>query len=555
MLHALQIENVAVIEKAAIEFTDGFCVLTGETGAGKSILIDSLNAVLGCRTSKDLVRRGSEKATITALFEDCSPLVRQRLEELGIPAEDDSVLLHRTITADGRSTCRINGCPANTAVLRQLAVLLVNIHGQQDNHSLLDPVAHGRFVDQLLPDGEVLLAYRQAYHQYKDLRETYEQLQMDESDKARRMDMLRYQVEELTAARLQVGEYEQLTARKKAAANSEKIATAIQTALSCLSGEDLQAGGADLVQSAADAMADCARYMDVDGLEERLQSLAYELDAARDEIRSLSEDLVFDPRELARIEERLDVLYRLSRKYGSDEQEMLDFLTRASEELEQLEQSDETISRLSKEVTLAQAAAVKAAQALTEARKAAAIGLDEAVCNELQFLNMPNVVFETRFTPCELYSGGGEKMEFLISANPGELPKPISKIASGGELSRIMLAIISVLTRQDSVATLIFDEIDAGISGRAALRVGDKLKATAGDHQVICITHLAQIAAKADTHYLIEKDVGGTLAVTTVHRLDGEERLKELARIIGGETVTEASLQTARELMNQSFGG
>ncbi|MBR4867624.1 MAG: AAA family ATPase, partial [Clostridia bacterium] len=299
MLRSLRIENVAVIEQAEIEFDHGFCVLTGETGAGKSILIDSLNAVLGCRTSKDIVRRGSSKAVVNALFEDCSKAVLQRLEELGIPTEDDSVLLNRTITADGRSTCRINGFLANTAVLRQLAVLLVNIHGQQDNHTLLDSSAHGGFVDQLIDNPSLLSDYREAYTHLKELQEMVDQLQMDEADKARRMDMLRYQVEELIAADLQIGEYEQLTARKKTAANSEKIAMALQTALAALEGEDLQVGCADLAQSAADAMAECTRFMEMNGLEERLQSLAYELDAAKDEIRSLTEELVFDPRELA----------------------------------------------------------------------------------------------------------------------------------------------------------------------------------------------------------------------------------------------------------------
>lgn len=550
VLSSLQIENVAVIEKAEIEFTPGFCVLTGETGAGKSILIDSLSAVLGSRASKDLVRRGSSKATVTALFENCSEAVMIQVEELGFPAEENSVLLHRSITADGRTQCRINGCPANTAVLRRLAGLLINIHGQQDNHSLLEPSAHGGFVDQLLADPSLVFRYHQAYQTYKNLTDEYNRFQMDEADKARRMDMLRFQVEELRGADLQIGEYEQLSARKKPAANSEKIATSLGKALACLEGDDTTPGGADMVQSAADSLADCARYLPMDGLEERLQSFAYELDAVKDEIRGLSENLVFDPRELAAIEERLDVLYRLSRKYGKDEEAMLAFLEQAEEELDQLDRADETAKDLERQIAGAKATAEQLAAELTEARRAAAAGLDEAVGRELTFLNMPNVKFVTAMTPCALYSGGGERMEFLISANPGEPPKPISKIASGGELSRIMLAIISVLTRQDEVATLIFDEIDAGISGRAALKVGEKLQATANDHQVICITHLAQIAAKADTHYLIEKNVAGDRAVTTVTRLEDEQRLRELARIIGGERVTEASLQTARELMN-----
>jgi DNA repair protein RecN (Recombination protein N) len=550
VLSALQIENVAVIEKARIEFTDGFCVLTGETGAGKSILIDSLNAVLGSRTSKDLVRRGSNKATVTALFENCPPAVLSTLEDMGFPSSDDTVLFSRSITSDGRNQCRINGCPANTATMRALAVGLINIHGQQDNHSLLEATAHGAFVDQLLDTPTLLTAYYDAYRNYKELTEEYNRLQMDEADKERQMDMLRYQVEELSAANLQIGEYEQLSSQKKAAANSEKIAYALKNALAFLEGDDRQSGGADMVQSAAGYLADCTRYMPLDGLDERLQSIAYELDAVKDEIRTLTEELVFDPSQLAQIEERLDVLYRLSRKYGENEEQMLAFLEDAQKKLEQLEKADETVNRLAEEMESAKKKAESLADELSVARHAAAEKLDQAVCGELAFLNMPNVTFITRFTSCPLYSGGSEKMEFYISTNPGEPPKPLSKIASGGELSRIMLAIISVLTRQDAVPTLIFDEIDAGISGRAALKVGEKLKATSTEHQVICITHLAQIAAKADSHYLIEKNVEGELAVTTVTKLNEDARVKELARIIGGEEVTEASMQTAKELMN-----
>lgn len=550
MLSSLRIENVAVIEKAEIEFTPGFCVLTGETGAGKSILIDSLSAVLGSRTSKDIVRRGSDKAVISALFENCSSKVMEQVEEMGFPAEDNSVLLGRVITADGRSTCRINGMPANAAILRQLAVLLINIHGQQDNHSLLDPAAHSAFVDKLLPDASVVFRYRKAYEHWKNLMRQYEQLQMDEADKARRIDMLRYQVDELESADLQPGEYEQLLSQKKAAANSEKIAEAIAAVIGLLGGDDMQAGGVDLVQNAAGHLSECASYLAVDELDERLQSLGYELEAVYDEIRTLADDLVFDPRELAQLEERLDVLYRLTRKYGNSEEEMLAFLEKARDELALLEQSEETCRSLEEEIAKAKTEAVSAANALTEARKQAASVLDQAVCDELQFLNMPDVIFCTQFTPCELSAAGCEKIEFLISANGGEPPKPLSRIASGGELSRIMLAIISVLTRQDEVATLIFDEIDTGISGRAALKVGNRLQKTAADHQVICITHLAQIAAKADTHYLIEKQIKQQRAVTSVTQLTGEERLRELARIIGGETVTQASLQTARELIN-----
>lgn len=551
MLSSLRIENIAVIEKAEIGFTNGFCVLTGETGAGKSILIDSLNAVLGGRTSKDLVRQGCEKASITALFEDCSLSVIELAEDMGYPVEDGSLLLTRSITADGRSVFRINGMPANGAIVRQLAVKLINIHGQQDNHALLDPSSHGGYIDSLLDDPSLVFRYRKEYETLKQLKESLADLRSQQENKALRMDMLTYQISELEKANLQVGEYERLTAQKKMVNNSEKIASALSAVTELLGGDEMQRGGVDCVKQAGDTLTDCSKYMTLSDLDARLVSLGYELEEVYDQVRSLTEDLVFDPRELAAIEERLDVLYRLSKKYGQTEEEMLAFLEKAREELELLTDSDVACEALEKEIGQALANAETLAQELTNARKQTAQQLDKAIGEELAFLNMPNVVFQTAFIPCELYSGGGEKMEFLISANPGEPPKPLSKIASGGELSRIMLAIISVLTKENPVATLIFDEIDAGISGRAALKVGDRLKRTARGHQVICITHLAQIAAKADAHYVIEKRLVNDRASTVVTPLQGDDRLQELARIIGGEQVTQASLQTARELINQ----
>ncbi len=551
MLSSLRIENIAVIEKAEIAFEKGFCVLTGETGAGKSILIDSLNAVLGGRTSKDLVRQGCEKASVTALFEDCSSAVLSLAEEMGYPVEDGSVLLTRSITADGRSAFRVNGVPANGAILRQLAVLLINIHGQQDNHALLDPASHGGYIDSLLCDPSLVFRYREKYTAYKELNASLLALTEQEQNKALRLDMLSYQIAELEKANLQVGEWEQLTASKKMMNNSEKIASSLSSVMSLLGGNDLQSGGVDCVKEAGDTLTECNEYLSLSDLDTRLVNVGYELEEIYEEVRSLTEDLVFDPRELAAIEERLDVLYRLSKKYGQTEEEMLAFLDNAKQEYEQLNESEVAKESLEKQIASVFKEAQQLAEELSLARKRTASEIDKAIGEELSFLNMPNVVFQTAFTPCELYNGGGEKMEFLISANPGEPPKPLSKIASGGELSRIMLAIISVLTKVNPVATLIFDEIDAGISGRAALRVGDRLGRTANEHQVICITHLAQIAAKANAHYVIEKRLIDGRANTAVTKIEGDARLNELARIIGGEEVTEASLQTARELMNQ----
>ncbi|MBR3844386.1 MAG: DNA repair protein RecN, partial [Clostridia bacterium] len=552
VLSSLRIENIAVIEKAEITFTAGFCVLTGETGAGKSILIDSLNAVLGGRTSKDLVRQGCEKAAITALFEDCSDQVVALAEEMGYPAQEGSLLLTRTITVDGRSVFRINGLPANGAIIRQLAVELINIHGQQDNHALLDPSSHGGYIDSMLADPSLVFRYREAYDTLKNLKNTLADLKQQEQNKAVRMDMLTYQIAELENANLQIGEYEQLTARKKMVTNSEKIASTLSAVTGLLGGDELQSGGVDSVKRAAEYLTECGKYLALSDLDNRLMNLGYELEEVYEEVRSLTEDLVFDPRELSAIEERLDVLYRLSKKYGENEEQMLAFLENAREELDSLTDADATCAALEKEIGVVQKNAEILAEELSKARKQTAQTLDQAIGEELSFLNMPNVVFQTGFNPCDLYAGGSEKMEFLISANPGEPPKPLSKIASGGELSRIMLAIISVLTKENPVATLIFDEIDAGISGRAALKVGDRLKRTAQHHQVICITHLAQIAAKAHSHYLIEKRLIDERANTVVTPIEGDARLQELARIIGGEQVTPASLQTARELINQT---
>ncbi len=551
MLRSLRIENVAVFEQAELPLNSGFCVLTGETGAGKSILIDSLSAVLGGRTSRELVRQGCDKATITALFEDCSPAVRQKLADLGYSSPDDTLLLSRVITADGRSSCRMNGAPANTAVVRQLAVLLVNIHGQQDNHALLDPAGHGAFVDRLLQDPGLLTRYREAYAAYKALYTRYRALQVDEAEKARLEEQLRCQVEELTAAGLKPGEYEALLARRQAAEHHEKLAAALGGALALLAGDEETPGGVDAVEQAAGYVEECAPLLPLEGLSERLRSLQYELQAAADEVRRQAEDLSFDPREQEEVEQRLDFLYRLRHKYGKNEEELLALLEQSAARLQDLQRAEQTANTLAGELQAAGGAVKAAAHDLTKARRAAAAQLDEAVCEQLRYLNMGGTVFTTAFTACSYGAAGGEKMEFLIAPNPGEPPRPLARIASGGELSRIMLAILTVLSRYSEVDTLVFDEIDAGVSGRAALRVGDRLKSIAAGRQVLCITHLAQIAAKANEHLLIEKGLVNGRAQTTVCRLTGVARERELARIIGGEQVTEASLQTARELMGK----
>lgn len=550
MLQTLKIENIAVIESAEINFEKGFCVLTGETGAGKSILIDSLGAVLGNRTSKELVRNGSDRASVSAVFSECTETVRALLEELGFPCDDDSVLLSRTLTADGKTACRINGLPATTSVVRQISRHLVNIYGQQESHVLTDVAAHISFVDRMAADEKLLTEYRSAYDRLLALEKEKREISVDESEKERRIDMLSYQINEISAANITPGEREELAARKRLLQNSEKIARALSSAYSMLMGDDEYPGAVGLVEKSAEELGECAEFMEeVDQNAQRLSELGYELEGIYDDIRSLADGLEFSPAELAEIEERLDFLYRLSKKYGATEEEILAFCEGAQKELESIEMSQERIEQLDQEIAQARQAAQSLADELTDIRKKTAARMEKAICEELVFLNMPNVEFVVSILHGELSPNGCDRIEFLISANLGEPPKPLSKIASGGELSRTMLAILSVLNDKQAAGTLVFDEIDAGISGRAADKVGQRLRKTAGGHQVICITHLAQIASKSDRHYLIEKSACDGRTVTQVKLLDYEGRVNELARIIGGTVITDSTRNTAREML------
>lgn len=554
MLSELQIQNIAVIKEAVLHFTDGFNVLTGETGAGKSIIIDAINAVLGERTSRELIRTGSDSAYVSAQFFSDSRQVRGVLAELEIqPEEDGCVLVQRRIFADGRNSCKINGVGVTVTALRRLSRALVSIHGQSDSQTLLSPEYHVGYIDRLAQDDALLESYRAAFSVYTDLRRRLQALDTDDSEKRRRLDILNFQIDELEAAGITPGETEELEARLQVLRNAEHILELLQCAYSALNGTDGEGGAASLAFSAADALDRAAAYSDTfseasSGVREAAFALSECADTLRDKL--YSED--FDAASADAIEERLDMLHTLRRKYGETEADMLQFLADAIAEREQIEMSDELRVQLTQEAKAAYKKASELAKALSGERKRAADAFCRNVCEELQFLDMPSVRFTVDFAETDLTENGMDRLEFLLSANAGEAPKPLSKIASGGELSRIMLAIKSVLAGKDDIETLIFDEIDTGVSGRAAQKIAIKLSGLSRTHQVLCVTHLAQIAAFADTHFRIEKTEHDAQTYTNVEALDAIGRKHELARILGGITVTQLQLQSAEEMLQNA---
>lgn len=554
MLKQLHIENIAVVEKCTIELEPGFNVLTGETGAGKSIIIDSLGAALGARTARDLIRSGEKQARVSALFTDVRPEALAAASEMGLEAEDGAFLLQRELSAEGKSVCRVNGAPATAGMVRELAKYLLDIHGQHDNQQLLNPENHYRFIDLLAENEDLCRSYQAAYRAYCDISRTIKASALDEAEKQRKTELLSYQINELEAADVKPGEWEGLKARSSYLANAERIARALTAAEAALSGGEEGAGAAALAAGAAQSLQEISPFApELSMLAERLSGLRYELEDALAEVCSASAGMDTQPGELEQVEERLDTLYRLSRKYGETEEDMLIFLEQARQELDAITFSEERMKKLEAERETKKEALLEASRRLTDVRKQSAMRFQKQVAEELAALNMPSVVFNVSIERMPLNSTGGDRIEFLISANPGEAPRPIAKIASGGELSRIMLAIKNVLADKDRIDTMIFDEVDAGISGRTAYQVGRKLRETAGGRQVICVTHLAQIAAQAGTHFLIEKAVEGGRTYTSVSKLTFEGREKELARIIGG-AVTEASLHAAEEMLRQGGG-
>ena len=551
MLSSLKIENVAVIEKAQAQFTAGLNVLTGETGAGKSILIDSINAILGNRTSRDLVRTGAAKACIWATFTDLSPRTCALLEEAGYEAEDE-LLLYREISAEGKGGCRINGMPATAAVLREIGGSLINIHGQHDSQSLTNPARHLALLDTFAQDQAQLEEYQTLYRRLIRVKRQMDALEMDETEKQRRIEVLQFQLQEIEEARLQPGEEEQLQARRRVLSHAQTIAQQLSAAHAALSGDDDAAGAADGLGAACGAMEQAA------ALDPDLQSLAEKLNEYYYGVRDLAEELAqrlestdAEPGELDRIEERLDLIYRLRQKYGTDLEGVLAFADKARTELETIQTSQQQLEELAVQKQQLYQQAKQAAEVLTKARLAAFDALQGQLVEALTFLNMPGIRFVLQHSRGPLALAGQDSVEFYISANAGEDPKPLARIASGGELSRIMLALKSALADKDDIPTVIYDEIDTGVSGLAAGRIGEKLRQTSRGRQVLCITHTAQIAALADTHLLIAKQVEGSRTYTQIHPLDEQGRVEVLARIISGDHVTELSLANAREMLQQ----
>lgn len=549
MLSSLQIENVAVIQKAEVHFEQGLNVLTGETGAGKSILIDSINAILGSRTSRDLVRTGAAKAVIRAAFEQVPPAVQASLERAGYE-QADALMLSREITAEGKSTCRINGMPATAAVLRELCGGLININGQHDSVGLLNPAHHEGILDDYAQNQAV---YRDYYAVYRDLIQVKRELDAmitDENEKQRRMDLLRYQVQEINDAALTAGEEQTLENRRKVLANASSIRDRMARCYALLSGGDDAPGAIDLLGEASNAV-DAAAQLDssLSASAGQLLDLYYTAKDLAAELVGRLDEYETNDAELDEIEQRIDLIYKLKRKYGDTVEDILAFGQKAGEELERIESSQERHDHLQAEKLRLYALAREKAEALTQTRLKAFEELNKRISSTLDFLNMPGVRMTLRHVRGPLASHGQDSIEFYISTNPGEAPKPLARIASGGELSRITLAIKNAMADKDAVPTVIYDEIDSGVSGKVAGRIGEVLRQSAQDHQILCITHTAQIAALADQHLLIQKNVLNERTYTEIHPLDTEGRVEALARLISGDNLTELSRANAREML------
>lgn len=550
MLKSLSIENIAVIEKADIDFSEGLNVLTGETGAGKSIVVDSINAILGERTSRELVRHGADYANVTALFQDVNQAVISATEKMGIACENNEIFISRRISAAGKSFCKINGCACTAAMLREIGENLINIHGQHDSQALLNPDFHYLFLDMLADDKSLYEEYRTAFKRLVSVRKRLKLLTQDADTKDKRLEILNYQIEELTKADIKPNEWQELKNKQELAQNSQALAQALNESLYAINGDE-EFGG--IASSLASVRRTLLSFDNIDSDLAEINSKINSVIDFTDEVKSLIEDKLeginFSEEELNAIEERLNLLYNFSKKYGETEDDMLNYLQDAVNQRDAINMSDDEIEYLNAEYDKAYDSVISAANALSDYRKGIAKAFEERVKAELNYLDMPNVQFVVEFTQGNLSINGYDKIEFLISSNPGEPPKPLAKIASGGELSRIMLAIKNIIADKDSVQTLIFDEIDTGVSGRASRKIGLKLKSVSKHTQVICVTHSAQIAACADCHLEIKKSVENGRTYTTVNQLDFEQRKYELARIMGGLEITDSLLESAEELL------
>lgn len=548
MLSLLHIENIAVIEQADISFDKGFNVLTGETGAGKSIVIDAISAILGQRAYRDMIRTGTSKASVRAVFTKVPNF--PWFEENGVEYDGETVI-QRDIFLDGKNVCRVNGTLVTVAILHKLGIQFINIHGQHDSASLFDEENHLRFLDAFADNGALLADYREKFAAVSELRRQIDRMTMDEGEKLRRMETLKYQIAEIEKADLKSGEDEVLEQRRKLLQNSEKLSQGLEEASEALLGGDDSDGAAALLAQAAYALSRIARYSDdYTGFQERLTDLKYQVQDIADEVRDSLDELSYSADELETIEARLDIIHRLRRKYGADCDEILAYLDKAQKELDEIEFADDRVEQLKKKLAKQEKQAWDAALALRKNRQEQGAVMAEKILSELSQLDMPRVQFQCRFRETELTSEGADAVAFYLSANAGEDLKPLSKVASGGELARIMLSMKNVLAEKDAVDTLIFDEVDTGVSGRAAQRIAEKLKSLAKHKQVLCVTHLPQLAALADTHMLIAKSEHDGRTYTTVTPLDRKGRAMELARIIGGAHITETTLKSAEEMLS-----
>ncbi len=550
MLNLLHIENIAVIEQADIHFDRGFNVLTGETGAGKSIVIDAISAILGERAYRDVIRTGTDRAYVSAVFSDVPKL--DWFSENGVDYDESELILQREVYADGKNICRVNGRPVTVALLKKLGVQLVSIHGQHDSQQLFDEANHLLYLDLYAKDQELLIDYTDKYRTVMDVRQEIQRLSMDESEKLRRVEALRFQIDEIQRADLHSGEDEELESRRKVLQNAEKLTDGLVRAVSALYGDDDRDGASGLISEAAQALAKISRYDDgLAEIQNRISDLMYSVQDAAEELRDRLDAFAYSGEELEQIESRLDVIHRLRRKYGNTVDDILDYLEMAQAELDEIEFADDRIEKLKKKLSVLEIDAMKSGLLLREARMKAAKELQKRLGEELAALDMPKAQFVCQFEEQQMSPNGLDHMRFLMTANVGEALKPMNKVASGGELARIMLAIKNVMAEQDMVSTLIFDEVDAGVSGRAAQKVAEKLHAVSGCKQVLCVTHLPQIAAAADVHLLIEKTEKDGRTYTHVTPLDKEGRTHEIARIIGGAEITDTTLKSAEEMLRQ----
>ena len=548
MLSLLHIENIAVIERADISFDRGFNVLTGETGAGKSIVIDAISAILGERAYRDMIRTGTAKAMVRAVFSEVPQL--PWFEEQGVEYDSETVV-QREIFLDGKNICRVNGTLVSVTILRKLGIQLINIHGQHDSASLFDEENHLTFLDSFADNDELLSSYKEKFSVVCRLKNEINALHMDESEKLRRMEMLRYQIAEIEKAGLEAGEDDVLEERRKLLQNAEKIADGMNDAVENLYGGDDTDGAATMLSIAERSLARISKFSDqISELHEKVADLMYQVQDAAELVRDARDELSYSADELEQIESRLDVIHKLRRKYGATCADILEYLQKAKAELDEIEFADDHLERLKLKLSKAEKEAYAAATALHNNRKEAAKTMSERILSELAQLDMPRVQFDCRFTEIELSARGADSVAFYMTANAGEDLKPLSKVASGGELARIMLAMKNVLAQRDQIATLIFDEVDTGVSGRAAQKVAEKLRSVAEHKQVLCVTHLPQLAALAQTHLLIAKGERDGRTYTTVTPLDLDGRKRELARIIGGAHITETTLKSAQEMLS-----